>query len=139
MRQLLGNLATCVPNSADAIVDPTESDTDQDAPANVVEWALEAGSGRAPRRRIRHLTCYDAALAAVRRLTEADPQAEITIDEIETSNREAGHEWPRETIVKVVNRDLAGIGSGKSSPRSVPVLDRLSSKRFELRTQGSWP
>ncbi len=122
-----------VPNTADAIVAPTDAEAEPDKPATVVEWALEAGSGRAPRRRMRHVTCYDAALAAVRQLTENDPEAEIAIDDIEETIREAGHEWPRETIIKVVNRDLAGVGSGKNAPRSVPILERLSSGRFKLR------
>jgi hypothetical protein len=78
---------------------------------------------------MRHLTCYAAALEAVRQLTEADPEAEMTIDDIEAAIRNAGHPWPRETIVKVVNRDLAGIGSGKNAPRSAPILERLSSGR----------
>jgi len=86
---------------------------------------------------MRHVTCYDTALAAVRKLTEADPQAEIVIDDIVAAIRDAGHEWPRETIVKIVNRELAGIGSGKNAPRSVPILERRSSGRFKLRPQSS--
>lgn len=67
---------------------------------------------------MRHVICYDAALAAVRKLTDADPESEIAIDDIAAAIREAGLEWPRETIIKVVNRDLAGIGSGKNAPRT---------------------
>jgi len=116
-----------VPNTSDAIVDP--ADPDQDAG----RWDLVADAGRAPRRRMRHVTCYDAVVAAVRDLTQDDPDAEISTDDIEASVREAGHSWPRETIIKVINRDLAGIGSGKNAPHYVPILERVSSGRFELR------
>lgn len=83
---------------------------------------------------MRHVTCYDAVAAAVKDLTQDDPAVEISTDEIEDSVREAGHSWSRETIIKVINRDLAGIGSGKNAPRYVPILERLpGGGRFKLR------
>jgi hypothetical protein len=82
---------------------------------------------------MRHVTCYDAALAAVQTLTADDPARVFTVDEVEILIREAGHEWSRATIVKIVKRDLAGIGSGKNAPRSVPMLERFADGRFRLR------
>ncbi len=82
---------------------------------------------------MRHVTCYDAALAAVRTLTENDPTRVFTVDEVESLIRAAAHDWPRATIVKIVKRDLAGIGSGGNAPRSVPVLERLPGGGFRLR------
>jgi hypothetical protein len=57
----------------------------------------------------------------------------FTVDEVETLIREEGNEWSRATIVKIVKRDLAGIGSGGNAPRSVPVLERLPGSGFRLR------
>ena len=74
---------------------------------------------------MRHVTCYDTALAAVQILTADDPSRVFTVDEVEDLIRAAGHDWPRATIVKIVKRDLAGVGSGKNAPRSVPILERL--------------
>lgn len=122
-----------VPNTSDAIVDPAESDEDRES-QDATRWDLLADAGRAPRRRMRHVTCYDAVAAAVKDLTQDDPAVEISTDEIEDSVREAGHSWSRETIIKVINRDLAGIGSGKNAPRYVPILERLpGGGRFKLR------
>jgi hypothetical protein len=98
-----------------------------------VSLQLAAEPVRTPKRRMRHVTCYDAALAAVRTLTENDPTRVFTVDEVESLIRAAAHDWPRATIVKIVKRDLAGIGSGGNAPRSVPVLERLPGGGFRLR------
>ena len=41
----------------------------------------------------------------------------------------------KRTIINVVNCDLAGIGSRKNAPRSVPNLEWLSGERFKPRSQ----
>ena len=99
-------------------------------------WAIETGVGQAnaPKRRMRHVTCFDAAVAAVRQLTAVDPEVVVSIDEIELLIRDAGYTWPRATVIKVVSRDLAGVGSGGNAPRSVPILERLpGGGGFKLR------
>lgn len=127
-----------VPNSGGAIVDPTEADVGPDTASTASEWTLEAEYGRLPKRRMRHVTCFDAAVAAVRTLTAANPEGECSMDEIEAAIRAAGHPWPRSTIIKVVRRDLAGVGSGKNAPRSMPILEPLAEKgRYRLRPRDS--
>jgi hypothetical protein len=85
---------------------------------------------------MRHVTCRDAALAAVKELTKSDPHRSVTVDEVEVLMVAAGHRFKRATIFKVMNRDLAGIGTSRNSPSGPPVLRRLAGgRKYQVRRE----